>query len=38
MLKTNKTSVDPFDYRVSNCRKYSFKKMRIYKIHSSYDN
>ena len=37
LLKTNKSSVDPFDYHVSNCGKYSFKKLRIYKIHSNYD-
>ena len=36
-LKANKSSVDPFDYHVSNCGKNSFKKLRIYKIHSNYD-
>ena len=30
LLKTNKTTVDPFDYHVSNCGKYAFKKVRIY--------
>ena len=37
LLKTNKDNVDPFNYRVSICGKYFFKKLRIYKIHSNYD-
>ena len=37
LLKTNKGSVDPIDYHVSNCEKYSFKKIRINKFHSNYD-
>ena len=37
LLKTNKNSVDPFDCHVSNSGKYSFKKIRTYKIHSIYD-
>ena len=37
LLKTNKGKVDSFDYQVSNCGKYSFKKLRIYKILSNYD-
>ena len=38
LLKTKKTSVDEFHCHVSNCGKYSFKKLRIYKIHSNYDD
>ena len=38
LLKTDKSSVDPFDYHVSNCGKYSFEKLRKFKIHSNYDN
>ena len=37
LLKTKESSVDPFDYHVSNCGKNSFKKLRKYKIHSNYD-
>ena len=37
LLKTNENSLNPFDYHVSNCGKDSFKKMRLYKIHSNYD-
>ena len=37
LSKTNKKSLDPFDYHVSNCGIYSFKKLRLYKVHSSYD-
>ena len=37
LLNTNESSVDPFDYHVSNCGKFSFKKLRRYKIHSNYD-
>ena len=37
LLKTNKDNVDPFNYHVSNCEKYSFQKLRRYKIHSNYD-
>ena len=37
LLKTNEGNVDPFNYHVSNCGKYSFKKLRIYKTHSNYD-
>ena len=37
LLKTNKGHVDPFNYHVPNCGKYSFKKLRIHKIHSNYD-
>ena len=29
LLETNKSSVDPFDYHVSNCGKYLYKKLRI---------
>ena len=36
LLKTNKGSVDPFDYQVSHRGKYSFKTLRIHKIHSNY--
>ena len=32
LLKTDKTSVDPFDYHVSNCGIHSFEKLRTYKI------
>ena len=32
LLKTKTSSVDPFDYHVSNCEKYLFKKLRKYKI------
>ena len=38
LFKTNKTSVDPGDYHVSNCRKYSFKKFRIEKCCSNFEN
>ena len=37
LLKTNKGNVDPFNYHVSDCRKNSFKKLGLYKIHSIYD-
>ena len=37
LLKTNKSNVDLFIYHVPNCGKYSFKKLRKYKIHSKYD-
>ena len=37
ILNTNESSVNPFDYHVSKCRKDSFKKIRIYKIHSNFD-
>ena len=37
LLKTNKDNVDRFNYRVSNCGIHSFKKVRIYKIHSIFD-
>ena len=37
LLKTKKSSVDPFIYHVSNCGIYSFKNLRMYKIHSSYN-
>ena len=36
LLKTKESSVDPFDYHVSNCGKNSFKSLRN-KIHSTYD-
>ena len=34
---TNKDNVDPFNYQVTNCGKYSFKNLRKYKILSNYD-
>ena len=37
LLQTNKSSVDPIDYHVSNCGKHSFEKLRTYKRHSNYD-
>ena len=37
LLKTNRSSVDPFDYHVSSSGEYSIKKLRLYKIHSNYD-
>ena len=37
LLKTNKNSVNPFDYHVSNFGKYSFEKLRKYKFHSICD-
>ena len=37
-MKTNKTSVDPFHYHVSNCGIHSFKKFRIYKVPSNSDD
>ena len=37
LSKTNKSSVDPFNYHVSNCGRYSFKQLRLYKIHSNND-
>ena len=33
-----KIFVDLFDYRHSNCRKDSFKKLGTCKIHSNYDD
>ena len=38
ILNTNESSVNPFDYHVSKCRKDSFKNIRIYKIHSNFDS
>ena len=38
LLNTNESSVDPFDYHVSNCGIHSFKKLPIYRIHSNYDS
>ena len=32
LLSRNETSVDPYDYDLSNCGKDSFKKLRLYKI------
>ena len=32
LLNADEKSVDPYDYRVSNCEKHLFKKLRIYKI------
>ena len=29
---------ESYDYLISKCRKDSFKKLRMYKIHSNYDN
>ena len=37
-MERNENFVDLFDYRDSNCRKDSFKKLGTYKIHSNYDN
>ena len=37
LLKAIKGNVDPFNYHISNCAKYCFKKIRIYKFHSHYD-
>ena len=37
LLKTNKNSIDTFDYNVSNCGKKSVKKLRKSEIHSNYD-
>ena len=37
LLNTNEKSVDPNDLHISRCGKNSFKKLRIYKIHSNYD-
>ena len=37
LLKSNGSSVDSFNYHVSNCGNYSFKNIRIYIIHSNYD-
>ena len=37
LLTTNEWSVDPYDYHISTCGKDSFKKLRMYKIHSNYD-
>ena len=37
LLKTNENSVNPYDYHLSNCGKESFKKLRLYKIHSNSD-
>ena len=38
LLKTNKSNVDQFKYHVSNCGKYSFKKLATNKNQSNYDN
>ena len=32
-LNINESSVDPFDYHISNCGKDSLKKLRIYNFH-----
>ena len=32
LLKTNKGNVDPFDYHVSNCGKYSFENYEYTKL------
>ena len=37
LLEKIENFVDLFDYRDSNCRKDSFKKIRTYKTHSNYD-
>ena len=37
LLNANETSVDPFDYHISNCGKDAFRKLQIYKIRSIYD-
>ena len=37
-MERNENSVHLFDYRDSNCIKDLFKKRRIYKIHSNYDD
>ena len=37
LLNTNETSLDPFDYHVSNSGEDSFEELQIYKIHSNYD-
>ena len=37
LLKTNKDNIDRFNYHVSNSGIHSFKKLRIYKIHSNFD-
>ena len=37
LLKSNRNSVDPFDYHVLICQKYSFKHLRINILHSNYD-
>ena len=37
LIKSNGNSVDPFDYHVLNCGKYSFKILRQYKIHPNYN-
>ena len=36
LLSRNETSVDPYDYHLSNYGRDSFKKLRFYKIHSNY--
>ena len=38
LLKSNRNSVHPFDYHVSNCKDGLFKKLRIKIFHSIYDN
>ena len=37
LLETNDSSVGPFYYHISQCGKDSFKKLRAYKIHSSFN-
>ena len=37
LLNANENSSDPLDYHVSNCGEYSFKEIRLYKLHSNYD-
>ena len=36
-MERKENFVDLFDYHGSKCRKDSFKKLNIYKIHSKYD-
>ena len=38
LLKTNENSIEPYDYHLLNCAKDSFKKLRLYKIHSNYNS
>ena len=37
LLNTDKSTIDLFNYLASNCEKDTFRKLRIYKIHSNSD-
>ena len=37
ILNTNEKNVDPFDLHVSRCGKNSFKKVKVHKFHSNFN-